>query len=311
MLYRLGAGCLGAFFALITIYVLFRDVIGGAPVGIDHALSAAALLAALGSGHYLAPEWRKRHYLKAVGLALLFLGATAYVVVTSGARNSESLTAKADDIAEANRRRAALEQEITEAKALVRHARENRDKDCRANPDSTKCAGSKSVVTMGDSHVSLLEGKLKGLKPHTQEHSGYRHAAKVLIALGFGSDEQRTTDRLVLVLPYLVVVICEIGTIMFLGIAFAADPPAIPRAPAPSPARAAAPRRTSQARKGVIEELRAHADAHGRLTGTQRELAAAIKRPVASVNRALQDAAEDRRVSLSTDGRKTEVRFLN
>ena len=75
---------LGAFFAGVTGFTLFQDVISGAPVNPGHALTLAALVAAIASGHMCWPQLRSGAIVPAVMLAVLFAGSTGYVVLSSG-----------------------------------------------------------------------------------------------------------------------------------------------------------------------------------------------------------------------------------
>jgi excisionase family DNA binding protein len=85
-----GAIALCAFFAGVTAFVLFKDVLDGAAVTIQHILSLAALVAALASGHKAMPELKSGRVVSAVTLALLFVASTSYIVISSGARNAET-----------------------------------------------------------------------------------------------------------------------------------------------------------------------------------------------------------------------------
>ena len=80
---------LGGFFATVTAYVLFNDVIHGAAINTSHVLSLAALVAAIASGHFVWPQLRSGAILAGLMLGLLALSATTFVVVSSSARNAD------------------------------------------------------------------------------------------------------------------------------------------------------------------------------------------------------------------------------
>ena len=72
-----GAIARGAFFAAVTSYTLFTDVISGGLINTSHVLALAALVAAIASGHMAWPQLRLGAVMPALLLGVLFLGATA------------------------------------------------------------------------------------------------------------------------------------------------------------------------------------------------------------------------------------------
>jgi hypothetical protein len=110
------AGCvrtesLGLFFAGVTGYVLFKDVLDGAEVTTNHVLSLAALVAALASRHMALPQLKAGRMFWALFLGVLFVGSTSYIVVMSGARNAKTAATEAVAIAQNNADRALVESE--------------------------------------------------------------------------------------------------------------------------------------------------------------------------------------------------------
>jgi hypothetical protein len=220
---------LGTFFAATTARVLFDDVVAGAPVSTTHALSLAALVAALASGHMALPELRARRVLTGAALGVLFLASTVYVAVSSGARNAEVASTKAASITANNEARqsavfklANAERDLTAAKAFHLIAVNDAATECKSGKgkrcdgaSSTRDAAHKNVET-GESHVTVGRQDLDRLKPIAVPNGGYAHAAKVVAAFGIG-DAADIEARLTLVLPFLTVLICELGTITFLG----------------------------------------------------------------------------------------------
>lgn len=226
-----GALGLGAFFTLITARTIFDDVWHGSEVTVTHLQAAAALVAAIASGHCVWPVFKQARLFAALGLSLIFLASTAYIVTSAGARNAELSNHKAALIVKSNEERAALKGKIAEAEADVDEAKRLFDeaktaaaKECGTGK-KTKCEGRTETRTFAardlekaESFAMVLRGKLSLMGPEERPFSGYAHAAKVFEAAGFG-DAPVIEARLTLLMPFALVLISEVGTLVFLGMA--------------------------------------------------------------------------------------------
>lgn len=249
---------LGAFFALVTGYTLFSDVIGGAAINTGHVLALAALVAAIASGHMAWPTLKAGKVIPAIMLAILFLGSTGYVVISSGARNAETAGTKAATADDINRQRAAIERMVREANIILGNCTAETAKQfhgirCGLRDAMVKeCATGKGKACDGKSYsVTTYEAALDGyakqiakLGPTTAPNGGYAHAARVIGAITFATDVDAIEARLILILPFLTVLISELGCITFLHLGLGhrgAEPkapataePAAPKKPAPT-----------------------------------------------------------------------------
>jgi hypothetical protein len=246
---RPSALALGAFFAGVTGYVLFADVIGGAPVTTGHVLSLAALVAAISSGHSAWPQIRDGAIFPGIMLGLLFLGSTGYIVVASGARNAETAAAKTEAAKDLTRARADALRMKADAEFILGACPANTPKTdfgirCGLRDAATaECASGRGKRCDGKSYsVSTYESAIKGYEQTLKElgpekpSSGYRHAARVLAALpGVTSEASAIEAKLELLIPFATVLISELGTIVFLHIGLGH------RAPAHIPANDALP----------------------------------------------------------------------
>ncbi|MEQ1712578.1 MAG: hypothetical protein ABL908_14420 [Hyphomicrobium sp.] len=222
---------LGVFFASVTAYVLFKDVTDGAAINTSHVLSLAALVAAIASGHMVWPAAKAGRIVTALMLMVLFLAATGYVVVSSGARNAETAGAKAASVETVAKTRAEIEKMHREANIILgscaagtpkEHVgircglRDAMTKEC-ATGKGKACDGKSYSVTTYDAALEGYDKRLAKLGPATAPNGGYAHAAKVLAALpGVTAAAADIEARLVLILPFLTVLIAELGTITFL-----------------------------------------------------------------------------------------------
>lgn len=231
-----GSLALGLFFTGITARTIFDDVWNGAAFTVGHLNAIGALVAAIAAGHLAWPLLKQKRIPAALGLALIFVASTGYIVTSAGARNAEVSNHKAALILKNNEERAALKAKITEAEADVDDAKRQYDaaKDAAAKEcgtgKATRCAGKEATrdwaakdVEKAESFASLNRGKLSLLGPEEQPFAGYRHAAKVFEAAGMGNAGV-IEARLELLLPFVLVLISELGTLVFLGMALGQKP---------------------------------------------------------------------------------------
>ncbi len=225
---------IGGFFAAITAWVLLADVIAGAPLTPAHAMSAGAVLAAIASGHYAWPALRRGAVVPAALLCVLFIASTAYVVVASAARNAETGATKSARIAETNVARERELKQLTMAEAMHKGAVAKLDADCvRGKASKGTCDGIRATIAVYDAAIRGHKATLANLGPALAVNGGYAHAAKALAALpGITATPGQIEERLVLVLPFLTVLIAEVGCIVFLHLGIGHGQPATDRQPA-------------------------------------------------------------------------------
>lgn len=205
---------LAAFFSAVTGYVLFTDVIHGAAITTSHALSLAALVAAIASGHHAWPQLRTGNILAGLMLAVLFLASTVYVVVASGARNGETAQAKIDRATEIHAQRNRELDPMRKAEAMLAEAQAKLPTACRGG-EGKDCKGVKATIAVYDAAIRGHKAALKELPPPVTV-TGYTHAARVIAALpGVTVNVDALEERLELLMPFLTVLITELGTIVF------------------------------------------------------------------------------------------------
>jgi hypothetical protein len=210
-----GATLLALLFAGGTAFVLFEDVRHGAEFTPSHMLTILALVATIAAGVTIKTEWHARRFLSAVGFALLFAAGTFYVVAVSGARNGETAAAKTARIETGNGERARLEQDLAENQKMLAAERVKMAADC-ATGDGKGCKGKRVSVQVYENAVAGVEAKLAKLEPAVTPNAGYVHTGRVLAAIpGVTATAEELAERLVLLIPFLAVLITELGTILF------------------------------------------------------------------------------------------------
>jgi hypothetical protein len=233
-----GALALGIFFTAVTALTIFDDVRHGAEITVAHIQAAAALVAAIAAGHFILPTFKSGRLPATIGLLLIFFASTAYIVTSAGARNAEVSGQKTSALLKRNAERADQRAAVIREEAKAADAKAKADaatleaaKECRTGKE-TKCLGKEStrdfLVTQADKTedaAKIARGKVSLSGPDEMPNEGYKQAAKVFEAAGIGTYEQ-TAARLELLMPFALVLISEISTIVFLGMAFGTAPPA-------------------------------------------------------------------------------------
>lgn len=210
---------IGVFLSLVTARVLFDDVWHGAEITTSHILSLAAIVVALTAGHYAIPQLKARALVSGLMLGLLFSAATAYVVISSGARNAEQSANKTAHAAETNDRRAHEQEKLAEAETMLAKAQADLARECRTGRGS-RCRGVEATVSVYEAAVRGHKATLEDIGPEQKTNAGYAHAARVLAALPYVSAQAGDIEEsLTLLLPFIVVLLTELGTITFLHMA--------------------------------------------------------------------------------------------
>jgi hypothetical protein len=209
----------------VTAYVLFEDVLHGSPITTGHVQTVAALIAAIAAGHMAIPSLKSRStILPGIGLVLLAIAATLYITVTSGARNAEVAGNKVSAIKAANGAREREEALLAKSEAMLAEANRELAREC-ASGAGKRCRGVKATVEVYTAAIAGHNAKLAQLP--ALKVNGYAHAAKVLSSWGVSA----TDEWLSLNMPFVVVLIAELGTVVFLHLGLGHVKPAAPPEP--------------------------------------------------------------------------------
>jgi hypothetical protein len=191
----------------------------------------------------------------------LTAASLSYVATMSGARNAENVVLKAEKIAEANRRRSDVRADLEKGRADLQAEGDRMAQECRTGKGS-RCAGVRETVARLESHVAVLEARLGLLGSPEIANAGYRQAAEAVVLTGLSSRNAADLERaLVVLLPWLAVLIAELGTIVFLSSALGHSHSVsdlVPLVPANDPDP------NPGSRRDVIDWCRAFQAKHGR-----------------------------------------------
>lgn len=242
-----------------TCYVLFQDVIEGAAVNSGHVMTALAILATTAAGHYVWPTARRGGVILAAGLFVLALAGLLYIATMSGARNAEVLIAKASAVSKLNgdRKRAQTEydatafelaaigavhspQQVRAAMDLVKMPSRvfEQTKQCTdVIPNTVEHRACKPILDLrvemaGSIRKGELEAQrrtaraaLEHIGPAMPENAGFASAAQLLALLpGVVQKPAEIERQLMLVIPWLAVLITELGVVVFSNLAIGGNP---------------------------------------------------------------------------------------
>ena len=219
-----GAIALGLMFTGVTAFVLLEDVLHGAAIGTGHALTVAAIIGTITAGHMAWPHLRAGRVVGALGLCALFVAGTVYVVVSAGARNAEVQASKAEAVRQHNADRLDLVKQVAEARQRLGEAQQSLSSECKSGKGK-RCEGVALTVDERGDRLSMLEAKLRIVGPAQAENAGYAHAARVFAAFPLVSAGSEAIEaRLTLLMPFLLVLVAELGTLVFWSVAFETVP---------------------------------------------------------------------------------------
>jgi hypothetical protein len=202
----------GVFFALVTGYVLFNDVLHGAPITIAHAMSFGALVAAFGAHHYAAPALKSGAYLAGIILSVVFVAATFFIVVSNGSKNAETAVNKASAIEAANAVRAREEAQLARAAGMLAAAQNTLDEKCvRGKANKGTCDGIRTTISVYTAAIKGHTATLANL-PAPKLVNRFDRAARIFQSWGLPI----TAEWLELNMDFITVLISEFATIAFL-----------------------------------------------------------------------------------------------
>jgi len=212
------AMALAAVFLAGTSFVLFNDIaFEGAKITTGHVLTGLALLAATAAGHLIVKTFREHRYGNGCGMVMLTAAALAYVATMSGARNAEQAAYKAERIDGSNAERDRINKLRERAQGMLDAAMRDVAAKCKGGV-GPHCKGATATRDVYQAAVKGHDADLLRLGSPQTANAGYKAAAEALSMMGFvGRSEPEIERALIVLLPWLAVLIAELGTIVFLS----------------------------------------------------------------------------------------------
>lgn len=229
----------GLVFLSGTLAILFEDVIHGAPFALKHLLTLTILAGTIMAGHLMAEAMRQwRTWFAAVGFLLVFLSGTALVVYSSVGRQAAATTQVTATAEELNDRRTQISQSRVKAQGMLDQALVNYGKQC-ATGKGERCDGIKATIDVYQAAIKGHDAELKEIgwsRPVNPEAEQFAEIAAVVLGLD-ATAKSKIKAAALLVVPLLITLFLEFGTIQSFGYAFRRVSQRLPaplRVPAPA-----------------------------------------------------------------------------
>ena len=201
-----------------TCYVLFQDVINGAPITTAHVLTALALMIATAASHCIVPTFKIRRYPLTACMVILALGSILYIGLMSGARNAEQTALKAERIEDANKERARIAELRKTAQAMLDKATAAVAAECSTGVGKL-CVGKKATKEVYEAAVKGHDADLARLGAFQTPNAGYKAIAEGLVRLPWfkGSSVKELEETVIILMTWLAVLLAELSVPVFLA----------------------------------------------------------------------------------------------
>lgn len=239
-----------AFFALVTAYVLFGDLLKHdnplRAINSKHVMTLAVLVGVFYFGHRFWPEFRRGAIVSALACGTLFLGGTYMCVFMAAGRNAEVIEAKTATARKHNDERAKVEAELTKAETeredrkakhkAAEDAKSEADKDVLKSCKDGKgnyCKGAlasaenaahsldqaAAAKARADQRYYTMFGQLSTIAPARVEDADIKALSAIMAKLPWVSASQETIEAVhKMLLPIGLALFAEIGLIVSGGI---------------------------------------------------------------------------------------------
>lgn len=206
----------GAIFTVVTAWVLLEDVLKhGAAITNRHVLTLAVLGGTVFFGHALWRELVSRRLGSAFGCAVLFLGGTAFCVLSSAGRNAEVVNNKVQLANSINISREIAARDVDEAKNRHTGAMSVETTECAKSPYANACYTARATTEIRRKQYDDAKRVLAKEKPLQVGNADIRAAAELLSKLpGMGGSVDSIEATLLLVFPFLLSLFCEVAAIV-------------------------------------------------------------------------------------------------
>lgn len=195
---------LGYLFAAVTAIVLLEPVVNGSEsVNVNHLLTFTAFIATVAAAH----RARTLPYM------LIAVCGLTYTIISAGSRNAEVMASRVAAAKQPELQLRIIQDGLSSQKALLNDALLAAARECSSGK-GRKCQGRMTMVEHYQAQVRDFETQLKNAPaPHP---SGYAQTAKLFVHV-FGGNQTNVETTLTLVMPYIIVVLCEFSAIVFLS----------------------------------------------------------------------------------------------
>jgi len=210
--------------------LLFSDVIfGSAAFTPKHFQTICIVLGTTIASLVAAAAWENRHWLACLGFIALAASGTAVIVWYSLGRQVETQMLSADDHDKAADKRSDLKAQLAREQGDVKKKRDEADAICRKRgADSNRCSDARSTEKWYGGLAEGTQARLDALQVKPADASAEAFGK---LAFALGGDLEKSKALALLLMPYFITGLFELGLAMSLHYAFRPG-----HAPKPAPA---------------------------------------------------------------------------
>lgn len=198
--------------------VLFEDVIlNAAPFVLKHYVALAIMAGTIFAGHLAHTAWRKQSWLASLGFALVFVSGTALIVYLSTGRQAAAQMQTEAQVAEAAEARSAVKRARGRSQQMLDDAQRDLAAECKSGR-GRRCDGIRATIEVYEAAVRGHDASLAKLGPTKVAAPEAEQLAELMAVFGF--DRAQTKAAALILVPFLVTLFFELGTVVSLGFAF-------------------------------------------------------------------------------------------
>lgn len=198
--------------------LLFGDVIFGSVAFTQkHFQTICIVLGTLLSAHVAKEAWISRHVAAVLGFAAIAAAGTGLICYNSLGRQAEGVmnaTAEHDEIVA---ERTKLKADLAKERKSLAEKKADRDTEC-ADGEGPKCKGKRITVKIYEESVKGIEARLSLLAPPKVVDPSAERFGEYAAVLGYNREKAKTLASLIV--PYLVTILFEFGTVVSFGYGF-------------------------------------------------------------------------------------------
>lgn len=210
---RPGAIVLACILTLLTAWITLRDASSLSDLTPSHALTLAAIALAIYTGHTAFPLIGARRFVSGLSALAIAVSSTGYVAAVAGIRNTAVVAANAQRIAEDNAARTRADKRLEDALKVVTELEAEEKAECKKVGD--QCTKKSARTNAARDSVLVAEQARKRLGAMERPGAGYDGLATLIALLpGVTAPQSVIEQHLIVALPWLVVVIAELGTVL-------------------------------------------------------------------------------------------------
>ena len=204
-----------------TLIILFEDVImKGASLGLKHWITLVVLAGTILTGHLVEIARASRRWLSAIGLLAVFLCGTGLVIYQSVGRQAETVIQTSAQIEADAGRRVVISKDRLKSSAMLEKAQDALYSQCVTGKASRgTCDGIRATISVYEAAIRGHDADLSTLGAPKVAAPEAEQFAEIAAAL-FGADKTKVKAGAVLVVPFLITLFLEFGTIVCFSYGF-------------------------------------------------------------------------------------------